>query len=176
MRSNNKRAQILEAALRVVDARGSNHLTIDAVAAEAGLSKGGVLYHFASKQALLQGMLDGLISAHQERTEKQPASRSRFAASLHLDDPMTPKEQRASLAILAAVAEDPELIASASVYMKDTVATAISDVPADRQDEALVLWLATEGLRFLNILSINPMSPRQTKSVIAHMSNRAEVL
>jgi len=33
MRSNNKKEQILEAALQVVEENGANHLTIDAVAA-----------------------------------------------------------------------------------------------------------------------------------------------
>ena len=38
MRRNNKRDAILEAALQVVENEGANHLTIDAVAAKAGLS------------------------------------------------------------------------------------------------------------------------------------------
>jgi len=53
MRSNNKRTQVLEAALSVVEDHGANHLTMDAIAAKSGFSKGGVLYHFASKQLLL---------------------------------------------------------------------------------------------------------------------------
>ncbi len=44
MRSNNKRDQILQAALQVEEKKGANHLTIEAVAAFADFSKGGVLY------------------------------------------------------------------------------------------------------------------------------------
>ena len=54
MAGNNKRAFILEAAAGIVEASGAAHLTIDAVAAAASVSKGGVLYHFPSKQALLE--------------------------------------------------------------------------------------------------------------------------
>jgi AcrR family transcriptional regulator len=36
-------------------------LTLEAVAREAKLSKGGLLYHFATKEALIQAMLDRLI-------------------------------------------------------------------------------------------------------------------
>ena len=40
---------MIQAAYRVVELRGATSLTIDAVAAESGLSKGGVLYHFPNK-------------------------------------------------------------------------------------------------------------------------------
>ncbi len=40
---------------------GVAHLTLDAAAAEAGLSKGGVLYHFPSRDSLVAGMVDKII-------------------------------------------------------------------------------------------------------------------
>ena len=48
---------ILEAANRIIRREGVAHLTIEAVAKEAGLSKGGVLYHFPSKEALVEGLI-----------------------------------------------------------------------------------------------------------------------
>jgi AcrR family transcriptional regulator len=64
---------ILTAAERVVLRDGVARLTLEAVAREAKLSKGGVLYHFATKDALIQAMLERLIQycereleAHQE--------------------------------------------------------------------------------------------------------------
>ncbi|MEJ7649442.1 MAG: TetR family transcriptional regulator [Nakamurella sp.] len=45
-------------ALRVVLARGgSSAATLEAVAAEAAVSKGGLLYHFPTKQALYEGLV-----------------------------------------------------------------------------------------------------------------------
>src|SRR5262245_25771867 len=52
------RDRILEAAEQLVAAQGASNLTLDAVAQTAGVSKGGLLYHFPSKDALLIGMLD----------------------------------------------------------------------------------------------------------------------
>ena len=40
---------------------GAQALTLDAVAAEAGVSKGGLLYHFATKRELLDAMLAGWL-------------------------------------------------------------------------------------------------------------------
>src|SRR5215469_14026355 len=51
------RDRLLDAAERVVAESGATHLTLDAVAKSAGVSKGGLLYHFPSKEALLEGML-----------------------------------------------------------------------------------------------------------------------
>ncbi|MFJ3940251.1 TetR/AcrR family transcriptional regulator [Streptomyces parvus] len=48
-----KRSQILEAATRVVQREGVKSVTFDSVAAEAGLTKGGLLYHFASRDELV---------------------------------------------------------------------------------------------------------------------------
>ncbi|MFI8947352.1 TetR/AcrR family transcriptional regulator [Streptomyces sp. NPDC053750] len=48
-----KRTQILEAAARVVEREGVKSVTFDSVAAEAGLTKGGLLYHFASREDLV---------------------------------------------------------------------------------------------------------------------------
>ena len=53
--------RLLDAAAAVVRRDGATALTLDAVAAEAGVSKGGLLYHFASKRELLDAMLDGWL-------------------------------------------------------------------------------------------------------------------
>jgi AcrR family transcriptional regulator len=47
---------ILTAAALIVE-HGAGALTLDAVAASAGVSKGGLLHHFPTKHALIQGML-----------------------------------------------------------------------------------------------------------------------
>ena len=52
-----RRDQLLDAAERVVRRDGVARLTLDAVAAEAGTSKGGLLYHFASRDALITAMV-----------------------------------------------------------------------------------------------------------------------
>ena len=45
-RRGDTRKRLLDAAAAVVRRDGAGALTLDAVAAEAGVSKGGLLYHF----------------------------------------------------------------------------------------------------------------------------------
>ena len=55
------KARILDAAEEVVLRDGVARLTLDAAAAEAGLSKGGVLYHFPTRDSLVAGMVAKII-------------------------------------------------------------------------------------------------------------------
>lgn len=52
------RDQILQAALRVFGARGYRGAAIDTIAADAGVSRAGLLHHFPSKAKLLVAVLD----------------------------------------------------------------------------------------------------------------------
>lgn len=68
MRPSN-RTRILEAAVRVAEARGFNAVTMEAVAEEAGLTKGGLIYHFGSKEELLLGIQEHLAALWEQDLE-----------------------------------------------------------------------------------------------------------
>ena len=55
------REAVLDAFERLIIADGERSATIDATARAAGVSKGGLLYHFGSKQALVAGLLERLL-------------------------------------------------------------------------------------------------------------------
>src|SRR5699024_10300679 len=52
--------KLLDAFYALLDERGTAGATLDAVAAKAGVSKGGLLYHFGSKAELVNGSLERL--------------------------------------------------------------------------------------------------------------------
>ncbi len=51
------RRRILEATTTIILQQGFTQLTLEEVAKQANVSKGGLLYHFASKEALLMGVI-----------------------------------------------------------------------------------------------------------------------
>lgn len=59
------RDRILDAVERILVSGGADAIRLDAVAAEAEVSKGGLLHHFRSKQALIEGVLDRLVERFQ---------------------------------------------------------------------------------------------------------------
>ncbi len=56
---------ILDAAEAVVVDKGAVHLTLDAVTERAGISKGGLRYHFDSKEALLMALVERQVKRYE---------------------------------------------------------------------------------------------------------------
>jgi AcrR family transcriptional regulator len=80
------RTRVLDAAEAIVQARGVTGLTLEAAARDAGVSKGGLLYHFASKEALLTAMLSRLAafmeSQYRAAVEAQSEGAGRVSRAL----------------------------------------------------------------------------------------------
>lgn len=73
------RDNILRAYEEILIAGGERAATLDAVAANAGVSKGGLLYHFRSKEALANGLferLDALADADLDTMATAPEGAS----------------------------------------------------------------------------------------------------
>ncbi|MEO3870469.1 TetR/AcrR family transcriptional regulator [Nonomuraea sp. B12E4] len=67
-----RRDELLDAAEELLCDQGSAALTLAAVADRAGVSKGGLLYHYGSKEALIKGMVERLIEEFDELVAAQP--------------------------------------------------------------------------------------------------------
>ena len=167
------REVIVDAAESVVIQVGAAHLTLDAVAAKASVSKGGLLYHFPTKKALLKAMLD----RHMQRLEKarkkkyeelqdEPARaiKAYVLSALARDR----KTERISAALLAAVAHDPRLLEPVRKDYQRHMAEFTSS--GLRFERATVIALATDGLRLLEILFLSPpIKDKQRKHVIEEL-------
>ena len=172
-RGQNTKRVVLDAAAKVVQHTGAGHLTIEGVAREAGLSKGGVLYHFPNKKALLEGMLQSLIDgidarAHEDADREEP---NILRALVRAESTQSDAERAMSRAILAAAAEDPELLAPARRYFTDVYAQLRST--AVDLDSASVVFLALQGLVFMHMLDLSPLSAAETASAQAAMDRLA---
>ncbi|OAI43404.1 hypothetical protein AYO41_01950 [Verrucomicrobia bacterium SCGC AG-212-E04] len=113
------RDRLLDAAASLVPRRGAGELTLDAVAEHAGVSKGGLLYHFPSKDALIQAMIARMVDAFnfelQAQIAKEPAGPGRITRAIikvGFDHPkeMLQKEEKLRRALLAAVSSKPSLL------------------------------------------------------------------
>jgi AcrR family transcriptional regulator len=66
-----RREELLDAAEDLLGDQGSQALTLATVAERAGCSKGGLLYHFGTKEALIKGMVERLIEEFDELVAAQ---------------------------------------------------------------------------------------------------------
>src|SRR5580692_6103775 len=68
--TSDTRAVILDTAQQLISSDGLQVLTLDRVARDAGLSKGGLLYHFSSKEQLIEALVNRVISRLEAETIK----------------------------------------------------------------------------------------------------------
>jgi AcrR family transcriptional regulator len=154
---------MLQAAEMVVLEEGAGNLTLDAVARRAGVSKGGVIYNFRSKEALLEAMVDRLvehsITAHEAAIAKLPDEPGRAMRAYVQNSLRTPDENdRVSGALLAIIANSPQLLARVAGYFQKRFQQIISDVPLER---AALVHMATEGLWLMELMQTSPLTKAQ---------------
>ncbi len=157
----NTRERLLDAAEAVVIERGVGALTLDAVAKQAGTSKGGLLYHFPSKDDIVIGMVSRIASIVQERfaagLASEPPGPGRHAKTmLHMmldtEGSLFPRLQRVAGPLLGAVSSNPKMLEPMQRFFQGVHRGMLDDgLPADRS----WLVLATlDGLKFWRIFGI----------------------
>ena len=132
----------------VIRRDGATALTLDAVAAEAGVSKGGVLYHFATKRALIDGLISRWLDDFAAQLEDESfaatyVSRLRSSATGDVDS---------EVGLLAGMLEEPEVLEVARERYAEWTERIVDTVP-DPVDAWLVR-LAADGLWYSDLLGI----------------------
>jgi AcrR family transcriptional regulator len=109
------RDRLLDSAEAVLAEHGTQGLTLAAVAAHAGVSKGGLLYHFSSKDALIAALIERLIAGFDELIASFRLERPGWYTRAYIEATFTVlAEQDADLArrrwaAVCAAATDPQL-------------------------------------------------------------------
>ncbi|MCG7393175.1 TetR/AcrR family transcriptional regulator [Microvirga sp. ACRRW] len=165
------REKILDAAAELVAEIGAGRLTLDAVAERAGLSKGGLLYNFPSKDALLQAMIQRMIdqvSASKEDLRAQitpgPNLEARLVATTVLDMCCGGKMQEIATGLMVATAENPRLLDPVRAVIAETLERIKSG--SEDLDSALLGWLAVEGLSNLEMHNLSPFSDQDRERIV----------
>ncbi|WP_433241023.1 TetR/AcrR family transcriptional regulator [Streptosporangium sp. CA-135522] len=105
--------RLLDAAAEVLLTEGAESLTLEAVARRAGVSKGGLFYHFPTKQAMVAAMVERLVGAFDAAlADPGPRPGDFLRAYVAATVPERPADGRApadriTAALLAGVLVDP---------------------------------------------------------------------
>lgn len=164
------RDRIVAAARDLAAERGPRHISIESVAERAGLSKGGVLYHFRTKADLL----DAIVSFHVETTRKRVGNhmaadgQNRLARAL-IAVRRDEKEEAAPPAsgILAVLAEHPGLLDPVCAHQQMTLDTLRRD--STDPDLATIAFLALEGMRALSLFGFDILDPKAEEALLDRM-------
>ena len=176
----NSRQAILDAAEALASEIGANHMSLDAVAAKAGISKGGLLYQFPSKVALLKGMIERYVE-RLEAPQKVPrkatvaqseASRLLAARLATRADKNIAKERRGSFGMIAAIAEQPGLLDPVR-SAHDRIWKRFRETSRD-PELALLAWFALEGLLFVELFGTSPLSKAERAKFLKRLATIAD--
>lgn len=179
MGRTNSREEILDAAEAVVVASGAGNLTLDAIAERAGISKGGLLYNFPTKEALLRAMLARLLErcdlGRREARESQVAPgdpAGDLKAYVHAGFRQSGDREPVSGALLAAGAADPRLLTPVREWHERS----FRELSQGKRYplRVLVLMLAMDGLWLNELLQTFPESEGVREALLAEMLRLAE--
>lgn len=173
-------AKVLDAAAAVLVERSAAAFTLDAVAARAQVSKGGLMYHFPSKEALLTALVARAVAAVDDAltaaaSSSEPGAFTRAYLDITIPDkPPTghhdgPGDVVAALA--AAVAVDPRLLTP----LRDAYARWQDRLEHDGLDPAAAttVRLAVDGWWLAALLDLPPLDDdlhRRTRARLVALS------
>jgi AcrR family transcriptional regulator len=150
------RQQLLEVAARLASEQGMAAVTLDAVSAASGVSKGGLLHHFPNKNALLEGLLDSLLNqldaSIEEGMRSDPLPHGRFtrgylSAVLALRD--QPEESRRWAQVTMALLTEPRLRQRWRDWVRERSEEYIG---TDSSIDSQLVRLAADGLWLADLL------------------------
>lgn len=170
------RRRILDAAQELSRSTGTVRLSLDAVAAKAGISKGGLLYHFPSKALLMEalvedflGRCDAAISA-EERTGKPDSAMRAYLAQFRIE---RDRGKPAPSGLLAALAEDPDMLAP--VQRREADFLARIRATASDPDLATLAFLALHGIRAMELLNIRVLDATDEAALLDSLKERLTI-
>jgi len=167
------RTRILDAAEAIVRGRGVAQLTLEAAAREAGVSKGGLLYHFASKEALLTALLgrmaEWLRQDFAATVAEQPAGPGRATRAVlawgfgQAPEAINERSDRAAAVFLAAHHHDPALLDPARAVIGEFRAAIAADGLPPGHGQAIMA--AVDGLFMARIFDLYTPTPTEREAM-----------
>lgn len=162
-----KRDTILEAAKRLIQRDGVTALTFESLAAESGLTKGGLLYHFPSRDELLRGLHAHVAGRWEQCMESEaggPAAEvdddARFAAFVRSSQ----FPDRAELLLMLEAVENP----TTNAIWEHVYSRWVPDAPAAVDDDVMtfIARLAADGLWLYESLETQKLDPAVRARVV----------
>ncbi len=162
---------LLAAAAQIAAQQGIQALTLDAVAKQAGASKGALLHHFSSKADLLDALMTDLLDHFKTDLERYAAADldprgRRVRAAIYASAYFEQDKNRLGVAIVAAMQFDPTLLNR----WRELAAQWLDEDLAEADPvQASILRLVTNGLWASEAFGLYPMDIQQRAAVVERL-------
>ena len=159
---------ILEAAEAIVVESGASHMTLDAVAERAGISKGGLMYNFPTKEALHEAMIGRMAQRFDHLREKVRQELStdppnELMVEIRTLQGKSHADHRLSAALLAVTANHPELADPIHKELRSRFFDKLTS--KGNFTRSSILYFAAMGLHFHDLLNLSMLDNKLRKEV-----------
>ncbi|MEV0336864.1 TetR/AcrR family transcriptional regulator [Nocardia sp. NPDC050717] len=177
--ASDTRDRILDALETLLLERGAAQVTLEAVAATAQVSKGGLLYHFKSKDALLAGLVRRL--GERARTQREDAKAAGTpTAEWYLQTPdITDKADAVELALYRSLLATMRSVEASNSAAPDEIQQALDDMLTSWSDDldaeiddpvrADTIRLVGDGVYLRALLGLPPIDPERYRRVVGRL-------
>jgi AcrR family transcriptional regulator len=182
------RAAMLRSARELIVERGIDRLSMDQLALRCEKSKGAVMYHFKTRRALLQALIEEYAEHMTERLRRNEAwavsnlneaerndeeARGRALIAAYVRwfrefDADSSEWAQVGVSLLALASHDPELLEPVRAWYRRLIARAEA-LPFRVRSKVIFCLMAMEGLFFTRKFSLDGMTADQKEAVFAEM-------
>lgn len=173
------RETILDAAEAIVTEAGSARMTLESVAQRAGVSKGGLIYYFRSKHALLEAMIDRMLDRWNELRDQiyaeLPESPTRFLqAEIMTFRRIHQEHQCVSAGLLAVVANQPQLLEPVRRLHRERLKHMLAQPQVF--DKSALLMTVIDGFVMQDLFQVCPYDNAQREAILDALLREAQAL
>lgn len=173
MSRSSARPRIIEGARAVISARGAAAMTLTAVAEEAGITKKGLLYHFATKHDLLTAIHAELAARLElrmlEALGKEFTAATSRERSIAYIRATTSEATRADLALIAEADDEPDWVAPWDELNSRWFPDERDPDPPEDALRELVARIAADGLWIYETAPGGPAAPQLRARIVDHI-------
>lgn len=177
-RSERTRKAALEAALTIIARDGPGRLTLDAIAKEAGISKGGLMHQFPSKHAVLKALLERQLEHSSKFHDRYVDAVGAGHDAPHLAAQIATMREAAThshsvaVAFLGAMSDEPALLE----LVRKRDAERLAEVKAEARDPDLAMLrrAAAHGLALDRLFGLSTLSQREEARLFERLLDESQ--
>jgi AcrR family transcriptional regulator len=167
---------ILKAAESLVQKQGAGNLTYDNLVKESGITRGGITYHFPTKDELLRALLERDMQQWDEmekalRPKLENARAADLIASIRAMTQSSDDQKRFIAGMLSAITHDQNLLQP----VRDHQQQRYGNMKGTKQDiDCIILELAAAGLFWQDITRCHEFPPTIRKKIATRLEALAK--
>lgn len=177
--ASNTRDRILDALQEILVREGYTSVTLEAVARAASVSKGGLLYHFPSKAAMLTGLIARLsVLAEEEFREAVEGEEGVVRVFLRTSLPQSSEERELYWAVIAALRGQDDMPPEAFAHVQNLFDRWRRLLHEELEDPVLaeIILRAGDGLYLSDIIGLPAADPALHQGMIDRLVAESDLV